>query len=181
VPAKQQSELPETAIQTLEVGLRWERDKVLERSEIIASAIEFSAMGIRPHIQRFLGAVPARNPWAMSPLMTAASLHGLTTERVDKCPIPDSLDFGRVCDHAAAKLGTFLAPHSDLGYTAVDAATLTLATEPEPNDGCWLPQVCADIQGLGDGSKLADLVKITSKTLGGNKYTRTRVLEALVS
>jgi hypothetical protein len=179
VPEEQKHEIPETAVAVLEEGLGWERGRRLSADEVVAVALAFAERGMRPHVERFMNAVPVHNRWAMSPFMTAATLHGLSKENVASCPSPRDLDFARVCAHAGAKLGLSLRPRTDLGFAAVEAATLNLGTPPPPSDSSWLGEVCSSIQALGSKSGLSDLIKATAKPLGGNKSIRANVLEAL--
>jgi hypothetical protein len=181
VPEEQKHEIPEAAVVVLEEGLGWERDRVLSADEVVGAAVAFARRGMGPHVERFLNAVPVGNRWAMSPLMTAATLRGLSEENVAACPPRRGLDFARVCALAGAKMGLSLAPRTDVGFAAVEAATLQLGIAPPkgPVDASWLREVCSSIQALGPRSSLSDLVKATSAALGGNKSTRGTVLEAL--
>lgn len=179
VPEEQKHEIPETAVAVLEEGLGWERGQVLSADEVVAAALAFAEQGITPHVERFMNAVPVGNRWAMSSLMTAATLRGLSKENVASCPAVRGLDFARVCGLATAKLGLSLAPRTDLGFAAVEAMTLNLGVSPPPSDSSWLGEVCSSIQALGSPSGLSDLIKATSKALGGNKSTRATALEAL--
>ncbi len=179
VPNAQRHEIPEASLEVLEDGLRWSRTQQLSVDEVVARALSFAQQGLGAHVERFLNAVPAQNAWGMSPLMTSATLRGLSRENLSSCPPPGTLDFAAMCTYASAKLGLSLAPRTNLGFAAVEAITLDLGTVSPSSKPSWLTEVCASIKALGRGSSLTDLVKATAKPLGGNKHTRSRVLEAL--
>jgi len=179
VPKHQLNDMPDAAFSILETALDWPRDRVVPRAELIDRATAYASEGIAPHAGSFVASVPARNCWSMSPLITAATLTNLTAARHSSCTIPDGITFDDACSYAATKLGLFARRHNDLGYAAFDSITLAMGEAPAPSDGTWLSDTCDAIAELPSGSKLVELVRATSKALGGNKATRSRTLMAL--
>ncbi len=179
VPKDQKNEMPDAAFSILETALDWPRDRVVPRAEIIDCVTAFVSDGIAPRVNNFVASIPAQNCWSMSPLVTVATLANLTPERHSFCVIPDAITFDDACSYAATKLGRFARTHNDLGYAAFDSMTVTMGDPPASSDGKWLCDTCDAIASLPSRSTLVDIVRATSKALGGNKSTRSRALMAL--
>lgn len=179
VPKDQKNDVPETAYAILEEGLDWPRGRVIGSTEVVDVALDFVDAGITPHVNGFLAAVPAQNIWAMSPLITVATLTGISNDRSALCDTCDEITFDGACSYAAIKLGLFARKHGDLGFAAFDSITSAMGTPSKRNDGQWLRDTCDAISSLPPNSKLVDIVRVTAKPLGGNKQSRSRVLMAL--